>query len=300
MRPGSAGRARGGTRPDRRRRPAGRGASRPGPPRRGIPLRRGCARRRRGPAARRPGRRAAGRAYSFMAEPQPAAFTTTVSTPASSKTSMVDLAKRIASSSRPAWPESAPQQPCPAGTTTSNPSAASTRAVAAFTSEKKTACTQPVRSPTVPRRVPCARTCPARRSTGPQRGAIASIRRSGPGTSRAPIGERTKARSPLRSVAASAARAHPQAPRIGEEGEDGAPRRPLGAAPGARRSTWARVASISLSYCTPDGQAVTQAMHDRQRSKCSTAAGPSSAPSSTCSIRWIRPLGESISSPQTT
>jgi hypothetical protein len=34
------------------------------------------------------------------------------------------------------------------------------------------------------------------------------------------------------------------------------------------------------SYCTPDGQAVMQAMQPRQRSKCSPAAGVSGAPSS--------------------
>ena len=44
----------------------------------------------------------------------------------------VDLAKRIASCSRPACPESAPQQPDRFGMTTLNPSAARTRAVARF------------------------------------------------------------------------------------------------------------------------------------------------------------------------
>ena len=54
-------------------------------------------------------------AYSFIDEPQPAALTTTVSTPAASKTSMVRLAKAIASASRPLCTLSAPQQPLSCG-----------------------------------------------------------------------------------------------------------------------------------------------------------------------------------------
>ena len=69
-----------------------------------------------------------------------------------------------------------------------------------------------------------------------------------------------------------------------------------GAWPGS--SVQARAASMSRSYCTPDGHAVMHAMQPRQRSKCSAAAGLSSAPSRTCVTRWIRPRGESISSPQ--
>ena len=51
------------------------------------------------------------------------------------------------------------------------------------------------------------------------------------------------------------------------------------------------------SYCTPDGQAVMHAMQPRHRSKWSPAAGVSGAPSSSWLTRWIRPRGESISSP---
>ena len=65
------------------------------------------------------------------------------------------------------------------------------------------------------------------------------------------------------------------------------------------RSTWARVSSISLSYCTPDGQAVTQAMQPRQLSKWldhrrRTARSSSSWPAR---MSTIRPRGESASSP---
>ena len=48
---------------------------------------------------------------------------------------------------------------------------------------------------------------------------------------------------------------------------------------GRASSVQARAASMSWSYCTPDGQAVMHAMQPRQRSKCSAAAGDSSAPS---------------------
>ena len=59
------------------------------------------------------------------------------------------------SSPRPACSESAPQQPW-GGATTSYPSAASTRAVAALTEPNTTDCTQPVRMPTRPRVSPRA------------------------------------------------------------------------------------------------------------------------------------------------
>ena len=65
-----------------------------------------------------------------------------------------------------------------------------------------------------------------------------------------------------------------------------APRRAR--SPGDRswfRSTWARVASISLSYWTPDGQAVTQAMQPRQASKCCTIESVIGSPSSPDFIR---------------
>ena len=62
-------------------------------------------------------------------------------------------------------------------------------------------------------------------------------------------------------------------------------------------SVQSRAASMIWSYCTPDGHAVTHAMQPRHRSKCSAAASVSGAPSSSWLTRWIRPRGESISSP---
>jgi hypothetical protein len=52
-----------------------------------------------------------------------------------------------------------------------------------------------------------------------------------------------------------------------------------------RRSTCARVASISLSYWTPDGHAVTQDMQPRQLSKCSTIESLSGSPPTPWFIR---------------
>ena len=49
--------------------------------------------------------------YSFIAEPQPAAFTTTASTPACSNALIVALANALASACRPPCNDSAPQQP---------------------------------------------------------------------------------------------------------------------------------------------------------------------------------------------
>src|SRR6185437_1241443 len=91
------------------------------------------------------------RSYSFIADPQPAELTTIASTPAASNVVMVRCANRMASSARPECKESAPQQPCPRGMITSQPSAASTRAVAALTCGKNTDCTQPVSMPTTAR-----------------------------------------------------------------------------------------------------------------------------------------------------
>ncbi len=102
--------------------------------------------------------RASSRSYSFIAEPQPAELTTIASTPACSNVAIVRWAKAAASASRPECSDSAPQQPWSRGMITSHPSAASTRAVAAFTCGKNTDCTHPVSMPTTARREPSAGT----------------------------------------------------------------------------------------------------------------------------------------------
>ena len=58
---------------------------------------------------------------------------------------------------------------------------------------------------------------------------------------------------------------------------------------------------MSLSYCTPDGHAVTHAMQPRQLSHALTCAGVI-GPSSSWPARMsrMRPRGESISSPHST
>ena len=87
-----------------------------------------------------------------MADPQPAALTATVSQP--SKAAMVARARSWASVSAPECMSSAPQQPAAAGTTTSKPSALSTRTVASLVRAKNTRATHPCRRPTVPRAGP--------------------------------------------------------------------------------------------------------------------------------------------------
>src|SRR5206468_1329982 len=82
--------------------------------------------------------------YSLSAEPQPAAFVTTMST-SRPRVAMRLRAMARNSSRRPAWRCSAPQQPCARGTTTSQPAAESNRAVARLISGKKKRWTQPVR-----------------------------------------------------------------------------------------------------------------------------------------------------------
>ena len=114
--------------------------------------------------------------YSFMAEPQPAEFTTTTSTPASSNAVMVRRANPAASVARPLCSDRAPQQPCLRGMTTSHPSAARIRTVASFTPGKNTCCTQPVSRPTTARRGPCAGTRRAREVRCPRGGEGATRR----------------------------------------------------------------------------------------------------------------------------
>ena len=127
--------------------------------------------------------------YSFRVDPQPAALITIASTPASagSNASMKRRASASASVSRPECIISAPQQPCAWGITTSQPSAASTRAVAALTSLKKTRCTQPSSRATRRRRAPRAGTTAGIEDQMPSNvigGATASMARSRAGSRR--------------------------------------------------------------------------------------------------------------------
>ena len=121
----------------------------------------------------------------------------------------------------------------------------------------------------------------------PSRGASDSIARS---DRRQPVQQAAAPDQPLQPaglVGPQRAAQQPQPPRVGEQREDrpraaaGRPRptRCAGARPAAR------VASMSRSYCTPDGQAVTQAMQPRQASKCPTIESLSGSPSRPGSIR---------------
>ena len=230
-----------------------------------------------------------------MAEPHPAELTTTASTPACSNRVIVRWAKAAASASRPECSESAPQQPCPRGMITSQPSAASTRAVAAFTCGKNTDCTQPVSMPTTARRVPSAGT-----RSGSGRAAAAETpggasRKAAPrmGETRSGRLDRASLRSrPVRCATRSGAVSARS--RLGYGNREKMAARairsrsvrfasgvasPTGGATDRASSVHTRAASMSWSYCTPDGQAVIQAMQPRQRSKCSAAVAESSAPS---------------------
>src|SRR5215472_6047240 len=113
--------------------------------------------------------------YSFTLEPQPAALVTMVSTLARSKASIVCLANSMAAASSPACTSNAPQQVCACGATTSQPSAVSTRVVAAFTRGKNSRCTQPRSSPTRRRFSPTARVTSGTASSGVSLGSSASI-----------------------------------------------------------------------------------------------------------------------------
>ena len=225
------------------------------------------------------------RSTSRRCEPQPAALTAIRSTPAASNASMAARARTRACSRRPEWACSAPQQGS-CGVTTSKPSAASTRAVAALTSPNTTDCTQPASRPTRARGVPSAA-----RFAGPWRrtfhgGASSPSGLSGPGSgSLRPSGASFMA---IRSTHGRVSAASSSERRASSNG--------LRSCVSSIRP---RVCSISVPYCTPDGHAVTHASQPRQRSKWPTTVSVSSmVPSTMPAIRWMRPRGESISSPQ--
>ena len=232
------------------------------------------------------GSSASSSAYSFIVEPQPAALTTTHSTPRGLEGVDERAGESCASSSRPLCTDSAPQQPWRRGTTTSQPSACSTRAVAALTPGKNAPCTQPVSSPTVARRVPVGRGCaPAAARACPSRGARLSIAARWGASRRA--GRYDAA--PGRARCAWRPRSGPRSSRSRRGCGNSAKIRPRSALSCAERSwwrsTWARVCSISVSYCTPDGHAVTQAMQPRQASQWPTIESVIGSPSRPSFIR---------------
>ena len=138
-----------------------------------------------------------------MAEPQPAELTTIVSTPARSNVSIVRRAKAAASASRPECSDSAPQQPWLRGMITSQPSIASTRAVAAFTCGKNTDWTHPVSMPTTARRGPRAATCSGSRAVAFAGGASRSAAPSAGDRRPGRLLAATRLSSPVRCAARS-------------------------------------------------------------------------------------------------
>ena len=224
------------------------------------------------------------RSTSRRWEPQPAAFTATRSTPACSNASIARRARTRACSRRPECACRAPQQGS-SGVTTSKPSAARTRAVAALTSPKTTDWTQPGSRPTRARTGPAAARLPDVRRRTRHGGASSPRGRSGPGSgSLRPSGASA---SPARNTHGRVSAASSSERRASSNG----PRSCVS-------SIRPRVCSISEPYCTPEGHDVTQASQPRQRSKCSTTVLLSgTVPSIRPAIRRMRPRGESISSP---
>src|SRR5215469_12760053 len=168
---------------------------------------------------------------SFMAEPHPAELTTIVSTPARSNSAIARSANLAASAARPECSDSAPQQPWPGGTITSQPSVASTRAVAALTPAKKTCCTQPVSMPTTARRSDPGREpgLPGSRLGGePQRpGELGGV----PG--RGAALDQAVEPGPLGNAERAGQGAEPL--RVGERGEDRGAHGPVAERPGRAR-----------------------------------------------------------------
>ena len=198
---------------------------------------------------------------------------------------------------------SAPQQPCAAGMTTSQPSAASTRAVAALTPGKNSRCTQPVSIPTTARR---GRRAPRTRSG----------RRLGPAAAcgaRPSIADRVGDRrlqqagcagrrvEPDLLVERAAGRAAAEPPRVRERARR-SPRAAAGRCAAARASLDLGAGDLDEPVVLDARRAGGHAGHAAEAARRS--ARPSSrlsgSPSRPCFIRWIRPRGESISSPHST
>ena len=266
---GRPGRARGGRRRGRRRSPPAGAAARPGRARRASRRRRAPARRRRGARSAYAGSSASSSAYSFIVEPQPAALTTTYSTPVASKVSTsapgealrlrlaaVVHRQRAAAALRARDDDVAAlglQHPRGGGV-----DAGEERALHAAGEHAR-------RPPGARPAAGCARAAaPACRAAAPG----SPSRRAGATAARA--GRCGAARGRGRCAGRRAAGRAPAAAAAGA----GTARRSARAAPcrladrSWRRSTWARVCSMSRSYCTPDGQAVTHAMQPRQASQC--------------------------------
>ena len=181
------------------------------------------------------------------------------------------------------------------GRPTSQPSAASRRTVAALTLAEEHALDAALQR------------SPRCRATGALGGTSSGSawRAALAGRSMAPGAPAERREAVSRGAPGAAPSAHErrqpaQPPGVGEQREDRAARaaaRASGAASCARPAP--RVSSISLSYCTPDGHAVTQAMQPRQLSRCSTIGADSGDDSRDRrpSARSAR-AGESASSPQ--
>ena len=170
--------------------------------------------------------------------------------------------------------------------------------MASLTRGNRTRCTHPCRSPTRPRRCPLAGVSSGSRRAGQSatRGATRSSAASRGKRSSSPK-RRTRVCRPAACATASGVTRARRRPGWVKTSKSSLRRSRSVTGRRKLRSTWGRVASMSWSYRTPDGQAVTQAMQPRQASKWATISPDIALRSSRpAPISTILPRGESISS----
>src|SRR5206468_4037893 len=216
--------------------------------------------------------------------PQPAALTTTFpSLP--EKASMLRRASSRARCPSPACACRAPQQVCSSGTLTTCPSRSRRRTVARSVAPKDSRMMHPAKTLTsAPSRSTPRNGAPsagaARAAAQPSRPGNRAARRARP--SRAPMStiRAARARRRGRATVSSAVRAN--------------------APPSSRSRRTSRAPSMIRPNGTPDGHAVSHARQTRHASRCPTVVSLGAAGvAMTVRISWMRPRGESASSPST-
>ena len=204
-----------------------------------------------------------------MKAAQPLAVTTTAPAPASSSAVQASILRRasaLASSGASRWKLTAPQQPARGLSASATPSFANTRLAAALNCGAAAACTQPasstIRAPDPSRRSRCLARPRRERSPDLIRGprpALGSLLFKPLGSAQANARPNASA-APNRPASLDTQRSSVRCTRSGHG-------RPTFA------STNGRPTSSRRWYSTPDGQAVSQARHSRQRSRCSRRLG---------------------------
>ncbi len=246
------------------------GASR-GRARRRTPARRASSRRTRARVRCTRSRRASSSAYSFIVEPQPAELTITASTPAARNASMLRRASSRARTRSPAWRLSAPQHVCSDGNTDAIAEAvqhAHRRLVRAGVEVRHHAAgEQRDAAGEAAAAAPAAET-----ATRGSSGSIAPPRRGA--REQAQDARRTEQRAQRRALVQPQRRSSAGRGAVSAAGcwRSAATRR-RHASGGLPSSTLARAVSMMRPNGTPDGHAVSQARHWRQRSRCCRSGG---------------------------